>query len=67
MLCWHTRQHVKSSSCFLPTANLQELSSECGWGGKFNELATKLEQMLHITQLARQANHSFKAAGWAAA
>lgn len=32
----------------LPTANLQELSMECGWGREFNELATKLEGVLDI-------------------
>jgi hypothetical protein len=32
----------------LPTANLQELSMECGWGSEFNELATKLEGVLGI-------------------
>jgi hypothetical protein len=31
-----------------PTANLQELSIECGWGGEFNELAAKLENLLDI-------------------
>jgi hypothetical protein len=31
-----------------PTANLQELSIECGWGGKFNKLAAQLEQVLCI-------------------
>lgn len=33
----------------LPTANLQELSIECGWGSRFNELAAQLEQVLCIT------------------
>jgi hypothetical protein len=31
-----------------PTANLQELSIECGWGSEFNELAAKLENLLDI-------------------
>jgi hypothetical protein len=29
----------------LPTANLQELSIECGWGSEFIELAAELEAM----------------------
>jgi len=32
-------------SLLLPTANLQELSIECGWGSEFNELAAELEEM----------------------
>jgi hypothetical protein len=32
----------------LPTANLQELSMECGWGSEFNELAAKIEGILGI-------------------
>lgn len=31
-----------------PTANLQELSMENGWGNEFNELAGKLEKLLGI-------------------
>ena len=31
-----------------PTANLQELSIENGWGQEFNILATKLEDLLDI-------------------
>ena len=33
----------------LPTANLQELAIECGWGVEFNELAVQLENVLGIT------------------
>ena len=33
----------------LPTANLQELSLENGWGDEFNELASKLESVLGIS------------------
>jgi hypothetical protein len=33
----------------LPTANLQELAMECGWGEEFNELAAQLESLLGIT------------------
>jgi hypothetical protein len=29
----------------LPTANLQELSIECGWGIEFNELPAELEEL----------------------
>ena len=29
----------------LPTANLQELSIEFGWGIEFNELAAELEEL----------------------
>lgn len=29
----------------LPTANLQELAIECGWGIEFNELAAELEEL----------------------
>ncbi|PMQ04368.1 hypothetical protein DyAD56_15310 [Dyella sp. AD56] len=32
----------------LPTANLQELSIDCGWGSQFNYLAAKLEAVLGI-------------------
>jgi hypothetical protein len=32
-------------SLLLPTANLHELSIECGWGSEFNELAAELEEM----------------------
>ena len=32
-------------SLLLPTANLQELSIECGWGSEFNELAAELEEI----------------------
>jgi hypothetical protein len=32
-------------SLLLPTANLQQLSIECGWGSEFNELAAELEEM----------------------
>lgn len=32
-------------SLLLPTANLQELSIECGWGREFNDLAAELEEM----------------------
>lgn len=32
----------------LPTANLQELAIECGWGQEFNELAAQLENLLGI-------------------
>jgi hypothetical protein len=32
----------------LPTANLQELSVECGWGSEFNKLAAELERVLGI-------------------
>lgn len=32
-------------SLLLPTANLQELSIECGWGSEFNELAAELEKI----------------------
>jgi hypothetical protein len=32
----------------LPTANLQELSMECGWGSEFNNLAAKLESVLDL-------------------
>jgi hypothetical protein len=32
----------------LPTANLQELSIECGWGSEFNKLAAELERVLGI-------------------
>lgn len=31
-----------------PTANLQELSLECGWGREFNDLAARLETALGI-------------------
>ena len=33
----------------LPTANLQELAIECGWGQEFNELAAQLENLLGIS------------------
>ncbi|NVK38444.1 MAG: hypothetical protein HWE18_11010 [Gammaproteobacteria bacterium] len=33
----------------LPTANLQELSLENGWGQEFNALASKLEKLLGIS------------------
>ena len=29
----------------MPTANLQELSIECGWSREFNELAAELEAL----------------------
>ena len=29
----------------LPTANLQELSIDCGWGSEFIELAAELEKL----------------------
>jgi hypothetical protein len=29
----------------MPTANLQELSIDCGWGSEFNKLAAKLEKL----------------------
>jgi hypothetical protein len=33
-------------SCLLmPTANLQELSIECGWGSEFNRLAAELDRL----------------------
>lgn len=32
----------------LPTANLQELSMDCGWGSQFNNLAARLEAVLGI-------------------
>ncbi|MFH0728207.1 MAG: hypothetical protein V2B19_17925 [Pseudomonadota bacterium] len=32
----------------LPTANLQELSIENGWGQEFNDLADKLERLLGL-------------------
>lgn len=32
----------------LPTANLQELSMDCGWGRQFNNLAAQLEVVLGI-------------------
>ncbi len=32
-------------SLLLPTANLQELSIECGWGSEFNQLAAELEEI----------------------
>jgi hypothetical protein len=33
----------------LPTANLQELSLENGWGSEFNNLASELETVLGIS------------------
>lgn len=33
----------------LPTANLQELSLENGWGDEFNKLASELESVLDIS------------------
>lgn len=33
----------------LPTANLQELSLENGWGQEFNSLASKIEILLGIS------------------
>ena len=33
----------------LPTANLQELSLENGWGDDFNKLASQLESVLGIS------------------
>ena len=33
----------------LPTANLQELSIENGWGDEFNELASQLESKFGIS------------------
>ncbi|MCP5326461.1 MAG: hypothetical protein H7A09_09095 [Oceanospirillaceae bacterium] len=33
----------------LPTANLQELSIENGWGQEFNKLASQLENILGIS------------------
>jgi len=36
-------------SLLLPTANLQELSIENGWGGEFNEIADRLERLLGIS------------------
>ncbi|RDS81780.1 hypothetical protein [Dyella psychrodurans] len=38
----------KIRELLLPTANLQELSMDCGWGGQFNDLAAKLEKVLGI-------------------
>lgn len=32
-----------------PTANLQEISIEHGWGSEFNKLAAELERLLGIT------------------
>jgi hypothetical protein len=33
-------------TCLLrPTANLQELSIECGWGSEFNKLAAELDRL----------------------
>jgi hypothetical protein len=32
----------------MPTANLQELSIESGWGREFNKLAAELEKVLGI-------------------
>jgi hypothetical protein len=32
----------------LPTANLQELSVENGWGSKFNDLAAQLERVMSL-------------------
>lgn len=32
-------------SLLTPTANLQELSIECGWGSEFNKLAAQLEEI----------------------
>jgi hypothetical protein len=33
-------------SCLLmPTANLQELSIECGWGSELNKLAAELDRL----------------------
>ena len=32
-------------SLLMPTANLQELSIECGWGSEFNKLAAELEEI----------------------
>lgn len=31
-----------------PTANLQELSIECGWGSDFNKLAADIERLLSM-------------------
>ena len=39
---------TKVRELLLPTANLQELSMECGWGSHFNDLAAKLEKLLGI-------------------
>lgn len=33
---------------FMPTANFQELSIECGWGSEFNNLAAELERVMGI-------------------
>jgi hypothetical protein len=33
----------------LPTANLQELAMENGWGAEFNEIADRLERLLGIS------------------
>jgi hypothetical protein len=41
---------TKVRELLLPTANLQELSMECGWGSHFNDLAAKLERLLGIEQ-----------------
>ena len=38
----------KIRELLLPTANLQELSIDCGWGSQFNDLAAELERLLGI-------------------
>ena len=38
----------KLSYLLAPTANLQELAIENGWGQEFNNLASKLEKLLGI-------------------
>ena len=39
---WHIKRLL------MPTANLQELAIECGWGSEFNKLAAELERVLDI-------------------
>jgi hypothetical protein len=36
---------VAVSCLLMPTANLQELSIECGWGSEFNKLAAELDRL----------------------
>jgi hypothetical protein len=46
LLAEPSRDQVKL--LLLPTANLQELSIESGWGNEFNELASQLERLLGL-------------------
>jgi hypothetical protein len=41
-----SKLHIKR--LLMPTANLQDLSIECGWGSEFNKLAAELERVMGV-------------------